>query len=77
MYMYVFLKMFCMRTTERSLQGGIKTVVWTDLFQALVMITGLVAIIVRGSSLAGGMKRFPTSPQQVPNQFQKSSQKVP
>lgn len=38
-------------------QGGMKTVVWTDLFQALVMITGMVSIIVRGSSLAGGMKR--------------------
>ena len=31
--------------------------VWTDLFQALVMIGGLAAIISRGSYLAGGLAR--------------------
>ena len=30
-----------------SLQGGLRAVVWTDLFQGLVMIGGLVAIIVQ------------------------------
>ena len=30
-----------------SFQGGLRAVVWTDLFQGLVMIGGLVAIIVQ------------------------------
>ena len=29
------------------MQGGLRAVVWTDLFQGLVMIGGLVAIIVQ------------------------------
>lgn len=33
-----------------SLQGGLRAVVWTDLFQGLVMIGGLVAIIVQERS---------------------------
>ncbi|CAG5126218.1 unnamed protein product [Candidula unifasciata] len=34
--------------------GGIKTVVWTDAFQGLVMIGGLVTIIIKGSIIVGG-----------------------
>ena len=30
-----------------SLQGGLRAVVWTDFFQGLVMIGGLVAIVVQ------------------------------
>ncbi|XP_025897260.1 sodium/iodide cotransporter [Nothoprocta perdicaria] len=34
--------------------GGMKAVVWTDVFQVLVMLAGFVAIITRGVLLAGG-----------------------
>ena len=27
-------------------QGGIKAVVWTDVFQALVMVAGIIAVII-------------------------------
>ncbi|CAG5126217.1 unnamed protein product [Candidula unifasciata] len=34
--------------------GGIKSVVWTDVFQGLVMLTGLFTIIIKGSIIVGG-----------------------
>ncbi|XP_041336873.1 sodium/iodide cotransporter [Pyrgilauda ruficollis] len=34
--------------------GGMKAVIWTDVFQVLVMLAGFVAIAVRGALLAGG-----------------------
>ena len=39
------------------IQGGLKTVVWTDLFQGLLMMTGLGIILGRGVYLAGGVSR--------------------
>ena len=39
------------------IQGGLKTVVWTDLFQGLLMMTGLGIILGRGIYLAGGVSR--------------------
>ena len=39
----------CIGTIVRVLfvaQGGIKAVIWTDVFQAFIMLAGLVAVIV-------------------------------
>ncbi|NXY84352.1 SC5A5 protein, partial [Alcedo cyanopectus] len=37
--------------------GGMKAVIWTDVFQILVMLSGFFAIIIRGMLLAGGPAR--------------------
>ncbi|NXB98986.1 SC5A5 protein, partial [Orthonyx spaldingii] len=34
--------------------GGMKAVIWTDVFQVFVMLSGFVAIAVRGALLVGG-----------------------
>uniref|UniRef100_H2SYH0 Sodium-dependent multivitamin transporter n=1 Tax=Takifugu rubripes TaxID=31033 RepID=H2SYH0_TAKRU len=36
-------------------QGGLKAVIWTDVFQTVVMFAGQLAVIVVGASQAGGM----------------------
>ncbi|XP_048236774.1 sodium-coupled monocarboxylate transporter 1-like [Haliotis rufescens] len=35
--------------------GGMKAVVWTDMFQSVVMFAGLLAIVIQGSIVVGGM----------------------
>ncbi|NWR99518.1 SC5A5 protein, partial [Motacilla alba] len=35
-------------------QGGMKAVIWTDVFQVFVMLAGFVAIAIRGALLVGG-----------------------
>ncbi|NWQ93722.1 SC5A5 protein, partial [Burhinus bistriatus] len=37
--------------------GGMKAVIWTDVFQVVVMLSGFIAIIVRGVLLVGGPAR--------------------
>ncbi|KAF1441981.1 Sodium/iodide cotransporter, partial [Spheniscus demersus] len=37
--------------------GGMKAVVWTDVFQVFVMLSGFIAIIIRGVLLVGGPAR--------------------
>ncbi|XP_053906552.1 sodium/iodide cotransporter [Cuculus canorus] len=37
--------------------GGMKAVIWTDVFQVLVMLSGFLAIIIRGVLLVGGPTR--------------------
>ncbi|XP_033759613.1 uncharacterized protein LOC117341863 [Pecten maximus] len=39
-----------------SYTGGLKAVIWTDVFQAVVMYTGMAAILIKGSIDAGGVK---------------------
>ncbi|XP_032902668.1 sodium/iodide cotransporter-like [Amblyraja radiata] len=34
--------------------GGLKAVVWTDAFQVITMMSGFLAVIIRGTYLAGG-----------------------
>ncbi|TRZ04707.1 hypothetical protein HGM15179_022400, partial [Zosterops borbonicus] len=34
--------------------GGMKAVIWTDVFQVFVMLSGFVAVAVRGVLLVGG-----------------------
>lgn len=38
-------------------QGGLKAVIWTDVFQTLVMFAGQLAVIVVGAQRVGGMAR--------------------
>jgi sodium-dependent multivitamin transporter 6 len=40
-----------------SLQGGLKAVIWTDVFQTLVMFLGQLAVIIVGSAKVGGLGR--------------------
>nr|XP_054760296.1 sodium-coupled monocarboxylate transporter 1-like [Lytechinus pictus] len=35
--------------------GGMNAVIWTDVFQSLVMMCGLLAVIIQGSNESGGM----------------------
>lgn len=35
-------------------QGGMKAVVWTDVFQVVVMLSGFWVILARGAVLMGG-----------------------
>ncbi|GCC37278.1 hypothetical protein chiPu_0015781, partial [Chiloscyllium punctatum] len=34
--------------------GGLKAVIWTDVFQIITMMSGFIAIMIRGTYLAGG-----------------------
>ncbi|XP_048251305.1 sodium-coupled monocarboxylate transporter 1-like isoform X2 [Haliotis rufescens] len=36
--------------------GGMKAVVWTDVFQSAVMLAGVLAIVIKGISVVGGME---------------------
>uniref|UniRef100_A0AAY4D0B6 Solute carrier family 5 member 8 n=1 Tax=Denticeps clupeoides TaxID=299321 RepID=A0AAY4D0B6_9TELE len=38
--------------------GGLKAVIWTDVFQMVIMLTGFVAVIARGAVLRGGLGRI-------------------
>uniref|UniRef100_A0A8C4LXR6 Solute carrier family 5 member 6 n=1 Tax=Equus asinus asinus TaxID=83772 RepID=A0A8C4LXR6_EQUAS len=38
-----------------SLQGGLKAVIWTDVFQTLVMFLGQLSVIIVGSAKVGGL----------------------
>ena len=37
------------------MQGGLKAVVWTDVFQSLIMVAGLITVVVIGSIEVGGL----------------------
>ncbi|XP_071085030.1 uncharacterized protein [Haliotis cracherodii] len=36
--------------------GGLKAVIWTDVFQAVVMFAGMLSVIIKGTIDAGGIK---------------------
>ncbi|XP_052104371.1 sodium-coupled monocarboxylate transporter 1-like [Mytilus californianus] len=36
--------------------GGIKAVIWTDVFQSFVMLAGIMAILIKGTLVSGGVK---------------------
>ncbi|XP_046559453.1 sodium-coupled monocarboxylate transporter 1-like isoform X2 [Haliotis rubra] len=38
-----------------SFEGGMKAVVWTDVFQSVVMLAGVLAVVIRGISVVGGI----------------------
>lgn len=35
-------------------QGGLKAVIWTDVFQSTIMIAGLIVVVIVGSIEVGG-----------------------
>ncbi|NXJ01459.1 SC5AC protein, partial [Psophia crepitans] len=37
--------------------GGLKAVVWTDAFQMTVMVAGFVTVLIRGTTLSGGLTK--------------------
>ncbi|XP_059145998.1 sodium-coupled monocarboxylate transporter 1-like isoform X2 [Physella acuta] len=37
--------------------GGMKAVIWTDVFQSIIMIAGILAIVIQGTLKVGGMSR--------------------
>uniref|UniRef100_A0A671QQ22 Sodium-coupled monocarboxylate transporter 1-like n=1 Tax=Sinocyclocheilus anshuiensis TaxID=1608454 RepID=A0A671QQ22_9TELE len=38
--------------------GGLKAVIWTDVFQMIIMLSGFVAVIARGAVLQGGLGKI-------------------
>ncbi|XP_043931973.1 sodium-coupled monocarboxylate transporter 1-like [Protopterus annectens] len=38
--------------------GGLKAVIWTDVFQMVIMLTGFAIVIIRGSVLQGGFQNI-------------------
>ncbi|KAJ8360360.1 hypothetical protein SKAU_G00168850 [Synaphobranchus kaupii] len=38
--------------------GGLKAVIWTDVFQMVIMLAGFVAVIARGAVLQGGLTKI-------------------
>jgi len=53
--------MATIHTTEKiipnAFQGGLKAVIWTDVFQALVMLAGFLSVVIKGSADAGGFSK--------------------
>ncbi|XP_045171023.2 sodium/iodide cotransporter-like [Mercenaria mercenaria] len=43
-------------TTIYTSVGGIKAVIWTDVFQLLVMVTGMIVVLVKSTTGAGGVE---------------------
>lgn len=48
-------KDICGRHAFFALQGGLKAVIWTDVFQTLVMFLGQLVVIIVGSAKVGGL----------------------
>ena len=47
--------------TFYTAMGGLKAVVWTDVFQMIVVYAGLILIVVRGAQLFGGVEEIWTT----------------
>ena len=50
--------MDAIHTTEKiianAFQGGLKAMIWTDVFQALTMLAGFLSVVIKGSADSGG-----------------------
>ena len=46
-----------MALSRHVFQGGLRAVVWTDTFQTVVVVGGLVGIIVVGCNHLGGLDK--------------------
>ena len=44
--------------TGNLFKGGLKSVIWTDVLQMVIMLAGFVAVIARGAVLQGGLTRI-------------------
>ena len=38
-------------------QGGLKAVIWTDVFQSMIMVAGLITVVIVGSIEVGGFDK--------------------
>lgn len=47
---YLFVILLCLAT----FQGGMKAVIWSDVFQVIVMLGGLIAVLIVGTIKVGG-----------------------
>ena len=47
MFHYLCFFLFC-------IQGGLKAVIWTDVFQSTIMVAGLIVVVIVGSIEVGG-----------------------
>ena len=50
MFHHLSLFLFCH-------QGGLKAVIWTDVFQSTIMVAGLIVVVIVGSIEVGGFAR--------------------
>ena len=44
--------------TVYTVMGGLKAVVWTDVFQMIVVYVGLIVMMIRGAQLFGGVEEI-------------------
>lgn len=49
--------MYTTITTIYTSVGGIKAVIWTDVFQLVIMVTGIIAVLIRTIIDAGGIAK--------------------
>ena len=52
---WVTIVVYTVITTIYTSLGGFKAVIWTDVFQLVVMVTGILATLIKSSSEAGGL----------------------
>jgi Na+/proline symporter len=45
---------------NRLFQGGIRAVIWNDVFQAVIMLGGLLTVVIVGTTKVGGASRVIT-----------------
>lgn len=57
MPIWATILIYTLATAVYTAIGGIKAVVWTDVFQFVVMVTGIIAVLIRGTVDSGGTKK--------------------
>ncbi|TVK90480.1 Sodium-coupled monocarboxylate transporter 1 [Bagarius yarrelli] len=54
----IFVPLFYRLGITSTYEGGLKAVIWTDVFQMAIMLAGFIAVISRGAVLQGGLKKI-------------------
>uniref|UniRef100_UPI00398E87B4 sodium-coupled monocarboxylate transporter 1-like isoform X5 n=1 Tax=Pristiophorus japonicus TaxID=55135 RepID=UPI00398E87B4 len=54
----IFLPVFYRLNITSTYEGGLKAVIWTDVFQMGIMISGFLAVIIRGVVVQGSFERI-------------------
>ncbi|KAI0239947.1 Sodium-dependent multivitamin transporter [Lamellibrachia satsuma] len=55
--LYMTVPVMALVCTAYTALGGMRAVIWTDVFQFVVLMTGLIVIVVRGIVVVGGISR--------------------